>query len=66
LACKGNITKEDLAGLLYDSLRNKVMKLPDECIVYPGLGVALVTPAVNQLGLEVLSLLELRRRITMP
>ena len=35
---EGAITKEDLAGYLYDSLRNKVMKYPDDCIVYPGHG----------------------------
>lgn len=34
----GAITKEDLAGHLYDSLRNKVMKYPDDCVVYPGHG----------------------------
>jgi glyoxylase-like metal-dependent hydrolase (beta-lactamase superfamily II) len=27
LATKSDVTKEDLAGMLYDSLRNKVMKL---------------------------------------
>ncbi|MCB9284844.1 MAG: MBL fold metallo-hydrolase [Lewinellaceae bacterium] len=34
----GSITKEDLAGWLYDSLRNKIMTLPDEVIVYPAHG----------------------------
>lgn len=34
----GEVTKEDLAGWLYDSLRNKIMTLPDEVIVYPGHG----------------------------
>jgi glyoxylase-like metal-dependent hydrolase (beta-lactamase superfamily II)/rhodanese-related sulfurtransferase len=34
----GHITKEDLAGWLYDSLRNKIMTLPDEVIVYPAHG----------------------------
>ncbi len=34
----GSVTKEDLAGWLYDSLRNKIMPLPDEVIVYPGHG----------------------------
>jgi glyoxylase-like metal-dependent hydrolase (beta-lactamase superfamily II) len=38
LACNENITKEQLAGMLYDSLRNKVMKYPDECLVFPGHG----------------------------
>lgn len=35
---KGSLTKEDLAGWLYDSLRNKIMTLPDEVIVYPAHG----------------------------
>ena len=34
----GSVTKEDLAGFLYDSLHNKVMPLPDEVIVYPAHG----------------------------
>jgi len=34
----GHITKEDLAGHLFDSLRNKVMKLDGEALVYPGHG----------------------------
>jgi len=35
---KGDLSKEDLAGWLYDSLRNKIMPLPDEVIVYPAHG----------------------------
>ncbi len=31
-------TKEELAGLLFDSLRSKIMTLPDEIIVYPAHG----------------------------
>lgn len=38
LAIKGNLTQEDLASLLFDSLRTKIMTLPDEVIVYPGHG----------------------------
>lgn len=34
----GSITQEDLAGFLYDNLRNKIMPLGDELIVYPGHG----------------------------
>lgn len=34
----GSITKEDLAGWLYDSLRNKIFPLADEVIVYPAHG----------------------------
>lgn len=33
-----HMTQEELAGLLYDSLRNKIMTLPDEVIVYPAHG----------------------------
>lgn len=35
---KAEITPEILAGHLYDSLRNKIMPLADEVIVYPGHG----------------------------
>jgi len=38
LAQKSGITEKDLAGMLFDSLRNKIMILPDEVIVYPGHG----------------------------
>jgi len=34
----GDITKEDLAAWLFDSLRNKIMPLPDDVIVYPAHG----------------------------
>jgi glyoxylase-like metal-dependent hydrolase (beta-lactamase superfamily II)/rhodanese-related sulfurtransferase len=33
-----NMTMEDLAGLLYDSLMNKIMPLADDVIVYPAHG----------------------------
>jgi len=38
LAVKTNLSREDLAGYLYDSLRNKIMPLPDAVVVYPGHG----------------------------
>lgn len=38
LAQKGNVTKEDLAAMLYDSLMNKIYPLPDSLIVYPAHG----------------------------
>ncbi|MFK7807014.1 MAG: rhodanese-like domain-containing protein [Saprospiraceae bacterium] len=34
----GSVTIEDLAGWLYDSLRHKIMTLPDDVIVYPAHG----------------------------
>lgn len=33
-----DVTQEDLAGILYDSLRSKIMPLPDDVIVYPAHG----------------------------
>jgi hydroxyacylglutathione hydrolase len=38
LAQKSDITMNDLAGMLYDSLRNKIMSLPEHIIVYPAHG----------------------------
>jgi glyoxylase-like metal-dependent hydrolase (beta-lactamase superfamily II)/rhodanese-related sulfurtransferase len=35
---KGALTTEDLAGLLFDSLRRRIMVLPDDVIVYPAHG----------------------------
>ena len=38
LAVKSDLTKEDLAAHLYDSLRNIIMPLPDHITVYPAHG----------------------------
>jgi len=38
LAIKSDTTKEDLAAMLFDSLRNKIMPLADNVIVYPAHG----------------------------
>jgi len=38
LAIKSDLTKEDLASMLFDSLRNKIMPLADDVIVYPAHG----------------------------
>jgi hydroxyacylglutathione hydrolase len=38
LAQKSNLTTDDLAGHLYDSLHNKIMPLADDIIVYPAHG----------------------------
>ncbi|MEH0155705.1 MBL fold metallo-hydrolase [Limibacter armeniacum] len=39
LAVKSDeLTKEDLAGMLFDSLHNKILPLPNDVIVYPGHG----------------------------
>jgi glyoxylase-like metal-dependent hydrolase (beta-lactamase superfamily II)/rhodanese-related sulfurtransferase len=34
----GNLNKEELAGMLYDSLRSKILPLPNDVIVYPAHG----------------------------
>ncbi|MEJ2003862.1 MAG: MBL fold metallo-hydrolase [Cyclobacteriaceae bacterium] len=38
LAVKTDLSREDLASHLYDSLREKIMTLPDDVVVYPGHG----------------------------
>jgi rhodanese-related sulfurtransferase len=38
LAVKSNLSREDLAGHLYQSLQEKILPLADEVIVYPGHG----------------------------
>ena len=38
LAQGGALTQDDLAGLLYDSLRRRIMVLPDDVIIYPAHG----------------------------
>jgi hydroxyacylglutathione hydrolase len=34
----GNLSKEELASIMYDSIQNKLIPLPDEVIVYPAHG----------------------------
>ena len=38
LAIKSDVTRDDLAGYLFDSLRNKIMTLPEDITVYPAHG----------------------------
>jgi glyoxylase-like metal-dependent hydrolase (beta-lactamase superfamily II)/rhodanese-related sulfurtransferase len=38
LAIKSDLTQEDLAGMMFDSLNNKIKVLPDDVIVYPAHG----------------------------
>ncbi len=38
LAVKSDLTKEDLAAMLFESLRHKIMPLADDVIVYPAHG----------------------------
>ncbi len=38
LAVKSDLSQEDLAGHLYDSIQEKILSLPDDITVYPGHG----------------------------
>lgn len=38
LAQQGDLTMEDMAATLYDSLHNKILTLPDDVLVYPAHG----------------------------
>ncbi len=38
LAQNDDITKEELAGLLYESIRDKILTLPDHIVIYPAHG----------------------------
>jgi len=51
-----DVTQEHLAGILFDSLRNKIMPLPDDVIVYPAHGAGsacgknMMTQTIDTLG----------------
>ncbi|HUB61558.1 MAG TPA: MBL fold metallo-hydrolase [Puia sp.] len=34
----GNLSREELAGLLYDSLQTRILKLPEDTVIYPAHG----------------------------
>lgn len=38
LAVKSNVSKEDLAGMLYESIHRQLLPLPDNTVIYPGHG----------------------------
>lgn len=46
----GNLKKEELASMLYDSLNNEIIKLPDDVLVYPGHGAG--SACGKNLGIE--------------
>jgi hydroxyacylglutathione hydrolase len=70
LAVKSNMTKEDLAGHLFDSLRTKIMTLNDSVIVYPGHGAGsacgknISTDLVGSIGDQKLNNYALRHDMT--
>ena len=70
LAQKGSITQEDLAGMLYDSLREKIMPLEDSVVVYPAHGAGsacgknMMKETVDSLGNQKLMNYALRADMT--
>ena len=58
LATSSDISSEDLAGILFDSLRNKILPLDDDIIVYPAHGAGsscgknLSTETFSTLGMQ--------------
>lgn len=65
-----NMTREELAGLLFDSLRNKIMVLSDDLVVYPGhgqgsaCGKAMSSDTVDTLGNQKATNYALRANMT--
>lgn len=57
---KAEITPQFLAGQLYDSLRNKIMTLHDEVIVYPGHGAG--SACGKKMDKETVSTIGLQKR----
>ena len=64
------MTKEDLAGMLYDSLRTKIMPLPESLTVYPGHGAGsacgknMMKETVDTLGNQLKMNYALRQNMT--
>jgi len=57
----GNLSKEDLAGYMYDSLNNKIKKLPDDVIVYPAHGAG--SSCGKNLGKETFSTIGTQKQL---
>ena len=70
LSQKSNLSNKDLASMLFDSLRNKIMVLDDEVIVYPGHGQGsscgkdLSSETIGKLGDQKLTNYALRQNMT--
>ena len=60
LAIKGDVTEEDLAGMLYDSLNQKIKTLPDDVIVYPAHGAG--SACGKNIGKETFSTIGLQKK----
>ncbi len=61
LAIKSNLTREDLAGLLYESLNSKIKVLEDEVIVYPAHGAG--SACGKNIGKETFSTIGVQKKM---
>ncbi len=61
LAIKSNITVEDLAGMMYDSLNSKIKTLADEVIVYPAHGAG--SSCGKNIGKETFSTIGVQKKM---
>ncbi|MEO6190834.1 MAG: MBL fold metallo-hydrolase [Saprospiraceae bacterium] len=65
-----NYSQEDLAGMLYDSLRNKIINLPSNIIIYPGHGAgsacgkSISKETISTLGIQLETNYALRKNMT--
>jgi rhodanese-related sulfurtransferase len=57
----GNMSKEELASMLYDSLNNKIKALPDDVIVYPAHGPG--SACGKNIGKETQSTIGLQKKL---
>jgi hydroxyacylglutathione hydrolase len=57
----GNLSKEELAGFLYDSLQTKIKPLADEIIVYPGHGAG--SACGKNIGKETSSTIGMQKKL---
>ncbi|MDQ6843639.1 MAG: MBL fold metallo-hydrolase [Bacteroidota bacterium] len=56
----GNMTTEELAGIMYDTIQNKLLPLPDDVIVYPAHGAG--SSCGKNLGSETSSTIGIQKK----
>lgn len=61
LAIKGDVTQDDLAGMLYDSLNTKIKTLADDVIVYPAHGAG--SACGKNIGKETFSTIGIQKKL---
>lgn len=61
LAIKSDLTRDDLAGMLYESLNAKIKTLPDDVIVYPAHGAG--SACGKNIGKETFSTIGIQKKM---